>query len=307
MMARAPKPTWDRIERMIESGDGSGFGHDYQPWIKIKWWNPSPISFQFFRPIPPFKRSYHFLSKQEYKLGLLFLWAGCEIREQFPIWPWEHSHPETGRNIAFDRYLPPSIGTIDLCKEAGIEHGNFVGTKIPYVWTMDFCLHLPWVSQPAKTTTFVSAKPDSQTNPKLVNYFGRTMEKLEIERRYCLALGNNYFVGDHKAFSPELMKNLDAIISCSFIPSSHRAYKIKQQFLDRHGHRLQKEHLGFSFEVLQKDFGCNNLIAGLIQNNMCWNQNLDIDLSKPMTPAQTPVPGGKVLLSNLRKNLEGIQ
>lgn len=303
-MARQPRVTWDFLYRKIDAGEGSGFGEYYQAWIKIKRSNPSKVSSQVFKKIPPFHRAFHFLSKAEYKLALIFSWAGCHFREQLPIWPWDHPHPETGREPEIERYLRPSAGTIELCKEAGIDHGCFVGTNIPYVWTMDFCMHLPWVENKTKANVMVSAKPSEQLDPENAYDHSRVLEKLEIERRYCQEIGSAYLVGDYGAFPTMLMINLDAIVSCAVIPQSHYAHQIKKSFLDKHGHQLQKEHLGFTNDVLKSDFKCSENVAALIQNNLIWNQVIDVDLSKSIMHSKAPIPGGISMRASLRNNLE---
>lgn len=305
-MSKGPKITWEYLNRKIAFGEGSGFGDSYLPWIQIKRWNPSTISSQVFKPIHPFKRPCHFLSKKEYRLALIFSWIGGQFREQFPIWPWDHPHPETGRNPELDRYLAFSTGTLKLCKDAGIDHGNFIGTNIPYVWTIDFCMHLPWLKDQTKATALISVKPSYQINPKAYDH-NRVLEKLEIERRYSKLIGASYFVGDHDAFPTRLMTNLDAIVSCASIPNNHYAHKIKHSFLDKHCYRLQDEHFGFTYEVLKRDFDCSDKAAALIQNNFMWNQIIDIDLSKTVIPNRTPIRGGVAMIAAYRKNMENGQ
>lgn len=303
-MARAPKITWERLRHMIESGVGSGFGENYQPWIQIKRWNPSPVSTQVVKPLPPFKRPCHFLSKAEYSLALIFSWIGCEFREQFPLWPWPHPHPETGRNILVDTYLNESLGLIHLCDQAGIEHGNFIGTSIPYIWTIDFCLHLPWVTARSSSTCLVSVKPMNSMIAKVGNALDRTLEKLEIERRYTAEINAQYLIGDHKAFSSTLIGNLDRIHSCAHIPRTHKAYKIAQAFLDQNEHRLASEPSSYAYQTLMKSFGCDEKTAALIQNHLVWHQVIDCDLSKPLVADKPPTPGGRKLKVSIQKNLE---
>lgn len=303
-MARAPKITWELLHHMIESGMGSGFGESYQPWIQIKRWNPSPVSTQVIEKLPPFKRSCHFLSKSEYDLALIFSWVGCEFREQFPLWPWPHPHPETGRDIANDKRLAQSSGLLDLCHDAGIKHGYFVGTAIPYIWTIDFAIYLPWVLDVTRSSCLVSVKPVANILNKKEDALDRTLEKLEIERRYADQIGANYHVGDHEAFPAMLISNLDLIHTAALIPSSHVAFNTKESFLDKHFDELIDAPLQFSIDVLTRDFGCNETTAALIQHHLLWHQVIDFDLSKPLSPIKSPSKGGIKLKAAIRKNLE---
>lgn len=306
-MARSPKMTWERLHQMISSGTGSGFGEKYKPWIQIKRWNPSPVSTQIIKPLPPFKRACHFLSKNEYSLALIFAWLGCEIREQFPLWPWHHPHPATGRNPEYDGHLAKSVGLIEICNAAKILHGNFVGTKIPYIWTMDFCLHLNWVSDFTRATTMISAKPLKQVCSKSDDALNRTIEKLEIERRYCKSLGIQYQIADHNAFERSFVGNLELLQPAAGIPTTAPLFEKMQLFLNKHEPNLSKLPLTCIDEILIKDFKCDVNNAVLIRNHLVWHQIIDVNLSKPLIPSQVPCQGGREYKIRLRKILEGIQ
>lgn len=301
-MARAPKITWERLHSMIESGAGCGFGESYQPWIQIKRWNPSPKSTQVIKALPPYRRACHFLSKTEYRLALLFSWAGCEFREQFPLWPWPHPHPETGRSMMADRFLKESIGTINLCETAGIKHGVFPGTQIPFIWTIDFALHLPWIDDIARSSCLVSVKPSQKINT--ADVLSRTLEKLEIERRYADQIGAGYFVGDLNNFSSTLFANLDFLQASAFLPKRNAAYKTREDFLASHGHLLKEQPLRYTLDVLAKDFNCDPQKATLIRNHLLWHQFIDCDLSKTLSSQKKPCPDGKSFKARVRANLE---
>jgi len=118
------------------------------------------------------------------------------LREQYPLWPWSHHHPEFGRNFADDASLPRSVGMQAICSEAGIRHGVFIGTDIPYIWTIDLCLTLPWITSPQRRSTLVSIKPLQADRYLHIDPLDRGPEKLEAERRYALQLGVHYTVGD---------------------------------------------------------------------------------------------------------------
>lgn len=304
-MARAPKITWDRLNDMISSGMGSGFGEAFKPWIQIRRWNPSPVSTQVIKPLPPFRRACHFLSKNEYSLGLIFSWLGCEFREQFPLWPWQHPHPETGRNFENDRYLAESIGLLQICSEAQITHGNFVGTSIPYIWTMDFCLHMPWVDDFKRATTMVSVKPIKAVVSKSNDALDRTLEKLEIERRYCKSIDINYLPLDQAFFKKALIGNLDLLQSAAIIPKNTPTFTKLHSFIDKYEHKIQYSPLSFIDEILIKEYKCEKNTSILIRNHLIWNQIIDVDLLKPLNLSRIPQSGGRKYKTKLRAFLEG--
>lgn len=303
-MARPPKVTWQRLNETISTGIGSGFGEFYQPIIQIKRWNPSPVSTQIIKPLPPFKRACHFLSQSEYWLGLLFSWVGCEIREQFPLWPWQHPHPENGRNLSNDRFLRESSGLMEICKQAGIEHGNYIGTNIPYISTMDLCLYLPWVIDFKRSCTMISVKPMSHKSFKNPDPITRSLEKLEIERRYCAELGIHYLIGDHQTFHTRLFGNLESIQPSALLNQHPQLSITLKMFLDKHEHKLNQEPLSFVREVLTRDYKCSGEVAVLMRNFLIWHQIIDFDLTEVINESHLPRAGGRVLKQTIRFNLE---
>lgn len=300
-----PKIKWDYLSKKITNKDGTGFGNDYRPWITLERWNTSNVSIQCTKPLPPLSRSSHFLSLNEYHLGLAFAWAGAEVREQFPIWPWDHPHPESGRNIAIDRFLPHAMGTNNICKLIGITPGVYPGTDIKFIWTMDMCLHLPWVKDPLKSSAMVSVKPTELVVTDNGISLSRVNEKLEIERNYCEVIGMHYIWGDDAAFPKPLFGNLDNLRGSAVIPVNHHAHKIIQSFLEKHAHKLQCEPIEFTQLVLQQDFQCDLATACLIQNHFLWHQIIDANLAETVILRRKPKIGGRELRGKIRKILEG--
>lgn len=300
-----PKIKWEYLAKKITDKDGTGFGNDYRPWITLERWNTSKVSTQCIKSIPPFSRASHFLSMNEYNLGLAFAWAGAEIREQFPLWPWDHPHPECGRNIATDRFLPHAMGTNNICEIIGITPGVYPGTDITFIWTMDMCLHLPWVKDPLKSSAMISVKPVSQVSTDQGISLSRVNEKLEIERNYCKVIGMHYIWGDDDAFPKVLFANLDNLRGSAVIPVHHPANRIMQSFLDTHAHKLQDEAIEFTQLVLQQDYNCDLTTGALIQNHLLWHQIIDANLAETLIYKRKPKVGGRELITKIRRVLEG--
>lgn len=304
-MARAPKVTWERVKALIQSGQGAGFGEDYAALLQIKRWNPSPVSVQVLKPVPPFKRKCHFFSLSEWYLALLFSWVGAHIREQYPLWPWQHPHPEYDRNPEVDATLPWSEGMQSVCRDMGIKHGSFVGTDIPYVWSMDLCLYLPWVKAHAQACCLVSVKPLESERYLYIDPLDRGPEKLEAERRYAEALGVPYFVGDRSLYPGPLFSQLEYLADAAVLPRSHPWRSTLNRFLDAQGSEIAANPLIEISDRLRKDYHATDQQATFLLNHIQWHQYVDCDLSMPVKTSMPPRPGGRMLQKTLRASIQG--
>lgn len=305
-MARAPKVTWKRLESAIESGMGTGFGEAYKPIIEIKRWNPSPMSVQVLKALPQFKRKCHFFSHSEWYLALLFSWVGAHIREQFPLWPWEHRHPEYGRDIEADSNLCWSPGMSAICRDAGVPHGNFVGTNIPYIWSMDLCLYMPWVTDIKKATCLISVKPLTSEQYLYVDPLNRGVEKLECERRYAAQLDLNYFIGDRTLYPGPIFPQIELLASAAILPDKHPWSCILNSYLNRHADAAKDEPLKNIRERLITDYKCTPEQASFIKNHILWNQLIDCDISVNLNESIPPIKGGRALRQAMRNSLAGV-
>lgn len=163
---------------------------------------PHPSRFKWSSP---FTRSgaVSFFLYSEFHMTLLFGWVGAWIREQSPALPWRHFHPEYGRNLQDDASLRKSLGMLQICRDAGIRRGTFVGINISYIWSFDLCLTLPWIESPGKRSVRVSIKPLEANRFQHVDPLDRGVEKLEGERRYAHQLGIGYLVADRSGYRRE--------------------------------------------------------------------------------------------------------
>ena len=141
-----------RSERWIKEGRGTGTGKDYRPWLTVR---DSPSAGRSHR-VWGFqaRRTHHLLSDIEFAAFFLFDRNPnvTDIREQYPL--------------RFD-------DTLKIATQAGIRHPGVRGR--PQVISTDFLLDTKDQSRPkfaiqVKTSSDL-AKP-------------RTIEKLELERRY---------------------------------------------------------------------------------------------------------------------------
>lgn len=125
--------TAEKLSNLIRLGLGSGRDDYYKSWIRIRRRVSSPISNLYSLANPLHTRPLQLLSGLEFQAANTALWLSCgEIREQHPLWPWEHRHPKSGRNGQLDSRLGKVTGLLEIAKDAGIDHGVYPGTHIPF-------------------------------------------------------------------------------------------------------------------------------------------------------------------------------
>lgn len=156
MGRRRPLVTREWIERRVRNGRGAGAGAEYKPWLVVQDFSSLGRSHR----IKGWKhgRTHHLFSDLERNVFYYYEWSSTviDIREQFPLLPVEE--------------------TVSIAADIGVRHPIDSRTRHPVVLTTDFLLTL---EQGIKTSLC----------PRTVKYLEdlkkpRTLEKLEIERRY---------------------------------------------------------------------------------------------------------------------------
>jgi hypothetical protein len=209
------------VRRYVAEGHSNGLEVAYLAFIQFMRWNASLVSVETHGFVPPFRRPMHLLSRSEWLLALLLSWISCHVREQMPMWPWTRANALYGYHPALDPDLKWSSGTLELCKAAGVHHGCFVGTSIPYIWTMDLVAPLAWLPPERVSAALISVKPlNSDQYTGDVDPVSRGPEKLEVERRYAKELGFAYFVADRSLYPGALLGQLELFISAAHLPRS---------------------------------------------------------------------------------------
>jgi hypothetical protein len=147
--------------------------------------------------MPPLGRTAHYFSRGEYHTALLLLWLGVDdLREQFPLWPAPHPHPLYGSPLQSNAPLTWAKGLLSIAEEAGIAHGVEVGTRVPYIASLDL---LATVTLPTRIALAAFSSKPIPNAGSAVSW--RTRERLEVERRYAEDVGSSYFVS-HSALIP---------------------------------------------------------------------------------------------------------
>lgn len=141
-----------KIQKWKKEGRGQGFGPNYKPWITIRDVSSDGRSHRIYGHKS--QRTYHLLSDLELAAFLLLEWnpSTTDIREQYPL--------------DLDQ-------TIEIAKEAKILHPKI--RQNYHIVTSDFVIDTDKVETPRFV---VQVKYSNALNDS------RTIEKLEIERRY---------------------------------------------------------------------------------------------------------------------------
>jgi len=169
------------IDKRISDGRGQGRGSDYKPWLlvqdvpsqglvtRIKGWKS--------------KRVHHLLSNLELSYFYVLEWSPIvfDIREQYPLLPLEE--------------------TLAIAEQCGIRHPTDPKTQEPVVMTTDFFITVPQSIEVIEQARTLKTAKDLQSQ--------RTLEKLEIERRYWHNRNIDWGIVTEQEIPQALTKNVD--------------------------------------------------------------------------------------------------
>lgn len=292
--------TYKKLYERIRLGFGQGHSRYYSPWLQIRRKNPSPESNQVVTWLPPLERAAHFFSRGEYHLALLLLWLGVlDLREQFPIWPLDHPHPLDGGLGMHGLPATYVKGLLKIAAEAGINHGYEIGSKQPYVATLDILVTVPGEDMPA--VAVFSSKPIDDADAAVK---WRTLERLELERRYSIEIGGRYYVSS-SALVPLLMAGqLEWWLGCSTLSFNPALKAVAEPFADA---VMKRSDLSIS-ESVHLAAPTHNLSiqdAWCLFRHCAWTQKIDIDPSQKILTSYPLSSGGRALRCALQEKLFG--
>lgn len=290
--------TWDKLYKHLLQGFGMGHGAAYQPWLTLRRKNPSKSSNQVAAYLFLQQRHGFFFSRGEYQIALLLLWLGVEdMREQFPLWPIAHPHPLFGALGSEKIQLPYSQGLLQIAKEAGIDHGVYPGTKIPYVATMDFMITIR-IGGDLKLVA-VSCKPFCTLEDEIK---WRTLERLELERRYAEHNRIRYLVLSSRAVPILMAGQLEWCFAYSHIADIPQVAPALKTFVAEFD---STPDLSIANAVRRaSELSKLSLENGWIAFRHCaWTQRIDVDLSKQILTTYPVNRGGRDLRTRLQHEL----
>lgn len=281
-----------QVLRAIHAGRGQGRGDHYQPWIRITRRFSSPVSHMVLASLGIHRRSHHFLSKLEHHTGLQLAYLGAvELRECLPMWPTPHPHPWLDDPVEVD-------GLLKVAADAGIEHGNFVGTGIPYVGSLDMLVAIPWKGRTLHVG--VSCKPDAIHEASL-----RAQERVELDRLYCGRIGASHHREGGASFSAMLLKNLESFHPLQVEIARHRDETRLTDFCGVFADRQDHVPLRVAIDAAGSAVGLAHHEWSMFWRLGVWLHRLDVDLSQPISMCRLAPRGGDRVLTALAQHFLG--
>lgn len=288
-----PAMTWRKLQAKIDEGRGQGHGDNYKPWLWIHRRNPSGRGNQATGRMPGYRRGAHFLSAIEEHLALLCLYLGAaDVREQFPLWPFQHPHPLDGA-LPTTAPFPPMRGLIDIAEEAGIRHGVEIGTSdVPYVATLDLAITL--VTSRGPRFAGVMGKPHDQVVGDKRNQ--RDVERLKLQCLYLAEAGAHAVIADRSLIGNHTAENLEAFSAAATLPEQLAGGNLSSDFSSRLIEIACDHPIGRAIGKAACEFGLINRDADLLWRHGVWTRAIEIDITRQL-PMNEPLAldGGRIV------------
>lgn len=199
----------NRINRFIKEGRGQGTGKNYKPWLTVA---DVPSLGRVHRVFcPKTEREHHLMSDNEYYAFLLQWWddSVLDIREQYPLLNRKE--------------------TLEIAARSGIRHPMDPVSRTLWVLTTDLVLTVRNANG-NKTVAYAVKEAKALENE-------RTLEKLEIERRYWERREVKWQILTNEQVKNNFTKNLSWILGnevAKTAPSPFQDYllsKIKKELV----------------------------------------------------------------------------
>jgi hypothetical protein len=262
------------VERHIANGFGAGAGAGYVPWLRVQ----DVPSMGRSHKIPGVKidRIHHLLSDLEraYFLVCEFSEDVVDIREQYPLLPLE--------------------STQAIAQAIGVRYPRYKSTTIPLVMTTDFLLTVKQPNGDFKSVArTIKYQQDLEGKDSV-----RTLEKLEVERRFWMSQGVDWGIVTEEMFTPDLIKNLGQLRRYAQLPRALMSLSLHSDFLEIL--ESSKAYPWSTSECLRKTatrLSIPYVEARDIFFNLIWRKMIQVDLSSAPLHLKLPLPDLKVVYS----------
>lgn len=246
------------VESWIAKGLGQGDGQDAKPWIGVRDFASRGRSSR----CAGYKtgRTHHLFSDIE-------LWAFLaadysplviEIREQ--------------------RALLPRGETIEIAAELDIKHPCYPGTRVPTVMTSDLLLTVNIDGEHREIVWDCKRVSDLQGSRR-----SRTLQKLEIARRFWMRRNITWWLVTDKEFDPKWVKNLEWIHSKAALDKEHLT-EMLPAFLAAFARAFR--NTATLKEILrncQRALGCAAFDdVDCLFRHAAWTHAIEVDLTVPV-------------------------
>jgi hypothetical protein len=250
------------IERFRKEGRGQGTLQDYIPWLTVR---DVPSHGKSSRD-KGWKtgRTHHFLSTLELLYYFILEWSRMvtDIREQYPLLPIDD--------------------TLAIADSLGIKHPTHPKTKEPVVLTTDFYISLRNENGSFEHARTVKYAKDLSNR--------RTLEKLEIERRYWEVRGIDWGIVTEHEIPTELANNVDFLHDAWHLPKymPEKNITLVAELLTRlvvEQHQPLNELTAISDMQLGLKGGTSLKVAYYLLATRQWriDMNIPIDPDQPLT------------------------
>lgn len=287
------------VSRAIHAGYGQGRGDNFNPWIRIRRNFSSPTSYQIFDSVGIHTRNHHFLSALEFHTALLVSYLGAsELRECLALWPYDHPHPDSGLDEEADEPLDPATGLLEIARQAGIDHGCFVGTTVPYIASIDLMFRMP--IGPKWRLVGISCKPGD-----IARQSARAQERIELDRLYCASVGAHHMHEDGAAFNLDLIRQVAWMRPLVSDLRAHRGTNRLADFCARFDEYATEQCVSDSAIAAGRRSGLNPQEAYMFFRLGVWLHLIDVDLSERVQMRRQIKRGNAGVLQALRARYLG--
>lgn len=261
MAKRRRLVTEKSIARRIKAGRGIGRLADYKPWLRIQ--DVPSLGLACRSKGWKTTRVHHFLSQLELHYFYSLEWAQTvvDIREQFPLLPLEE--------------------TISIAANCGIRHPVHPRTKHPIVITTDFVITVRHNSLDIDEPRTLKYKTDLCSR--------RTLEKLEIERRYWAARAKRLLIVTEVSFPKVLAKNVEWVHPYRSVDNFSQIDDLQFSLIAStvlQTVRTQMARLRDLTIQLDDRMGLESGTSLSITRHLIANRHLEVDMLKPINPRE---------------------
>jgi hypothetical protein len=301
---RAPAQTGimtpEKFDALVKAGYGQGHLDGYKPWLRVTKRDYSTASNVGHLIAKEFGHTHHPRSRLQRALCHALAWLGAfDVRDEFPLWPFDHEHPIDGLMGIKCRKVVP--GFARLAQDMDIDPGHYPASNMDYV----HILHTlsTWVDEDWKVR-LVGHQIDSTCKADLDD-IGRAFEINLVRHRYCQETGIPFRLVKKQHFPGQLASVLDAIrpsLSRDQVAAACHsdAYKVLVETCRRCAY---SDPASSVFEPLHRRHGMSAAFWTKLLHIALWRQDLDHDLSKQLELHQPLITGGVKLRAQLRLNL----
>jgi hypothetical protein len=255
------------IERHIANGFGAGAGADYVPWLRVqdvpsmgRSWKIQGVKVD---------RIHHLLSDLERAYFLLceFSENVVDIREQYPLLPLD--------------------STQAVARAIGVRYPKYKATSVPLVTTTDFLLT---VKQPSGDLKSVARTIKYQQDLRGKDG-ARTLEKLEVERRFWISQGVDWSIVTEELFTPDLILNLAFLRKYAKLPRALMDVSLHLEFIEiLESIKVCPLSTSESLRRIGNRLSIPYSEARDIFFNLIWRKIIRVDLSGAPLHLKSPLP-----------------